>query len=128
MNNIISQTNQALSHLCGENSYTFLDNSPHFYKNGKPDISLYMNNIQLNAKGGKVLGENMRQILNSVLSLEASPISVQISGRREQNFHKGRQPGRRNLNRQPMMYMPMPFFPPPWFQHSHNNQRNIPPH
>lgn len=127
VNNIISRTNQALSCLCGENSYTFLDNSPHFYRNGKPDISLYMNNIQLNAKGGKILGENMRQILNSVLSLEACPISVQVSGRQQQNFHKGRLTGRRNLNSQPMMYMPMPFFPPPWFQHSHNNQMNITP-
>ena len=136
-NQIIRQTNQSLRQFCEKKSYHFLDQTDVFLSNGLPDSTLYQDNLYLNAKGGKVLGESIRAKLNSVLSLPISIARHQNSNQQEQNFQKGRNPGRRLYNNQhtlgrsmhnnqPMMYMPMPFFPQPWFQH--NNQRNIQPH
>ena len=135
VNKVIDQTNLALRKICDEKSCHYLDNYPLFCKNGMPDAAFYKDNMNLNAKGGKVLDESIRQKLNSILSVQENQIGVHISNRTEQNFQKGRLPGRRNHNQnhnqnrqqahQPMMFMPMPFFPPPWYQPNNNPQNPV---
>ena len=41
-----------------------------FFNDGEPDLSLYQDEVHLNPKGGKILGKNIRQALNSVLCLQ----------------------------------------------------------
>ena len=60
-NKVIDQTNLALRKICEEKSCHYLDNYPLFCKNGMPDATFYKDNMNLNAKGGKVLGESIRQ-------------------------------------------------------------------
>lgn len=130
VNQAIMSTNQSLKEVCEDKGYHFLDNHPRFMINGMPDSSLYRDSIHLNPKGGKALGTNIRQKLNSVLNLSENTIEPEavFSDTQQSDFHKGRQQGRRQIRNRGMMYMPMPFLQPPWFmnqfQHQYNSQMN----
>lgn len=125
VNNIISDTNQSLKQICEDKGYYFLDNTPKFIENGAPISILYSDNIHLNPKGGKILGENMRQKINSVLNLPQTETQNEETNRRQQHFPNGRYQGRRSFdNNRMMMYMPMPFYPPPWFNNSYQENNN----
>ena len=97
-----------------------------------PDSSLYKDNMHLNPKGGKVLGMNIRQKLNSVLNVSENDAQGEdvSSSSQQSNSCSGRQQGRRQfMNNRGMVYMPMPFLQPPWFisqlqQPYNNNQMN----
>ena len=129
VNQAIMSTNHSLKEVCEEKGYHFLDNSPKFMINGTPDSSLYRDSIHLNPRGGKVLGTNIRQKLNSVLNLSENNTESESvpRGSQQADFHNGRQQGRRQFRNRGMMYMPMPFLQPPWFmnqfQHQHNNNQ-----
>ena len=60
-NKVIDQTNLALRKICEDKSCHYLDNYPLFCKNGMPDTTFYKDNMNLNAKGGKVLSVSIRQ-------------------------------------------------------------------
>ena len=55
--------------MCKEKGFYFLNNDSAFIQDNVPCRILYRDNIHLNAKGGKVLGEHMRKTLNSVLGI-----------------------------------------------------------
>ena len=131
INQVIMNTNQALRNACEEKGYYFLDNTDSFMKNDKPDSSLYKDNLHLNPKGGRTLGENIKQKIQLVLDVQVDDVQAERNnsnnGQREQNFHKRRQQGRGHfMNNRGMMYMPVPMFHPPWFNNPHllnpNNQ------
>ena len=62
-----------LKTVCTEHNYVFVDNSVNFLKDGKPDISLYKDTVNLNKKGGKFLGQNIKDSLNSSLGIQVQP-------------------------------------------------------
>ena len=126
VNNVISATNQSLRQACEEKGYHFLDNTPRFMINGVPDSSLYRDNLHLNPRGGKLLGENIRQKLNTILNLSEKSNPEFTNNRQETNFQHGRQQGRRRFtNKQDMLYMPIPFFQPPWFNNQYQRQQSM---
>lgn len=125
VNNVITATNHSLRQACEEKGYFFLDNAPRFMKNSVPDQMLYSDNIHLNPKGGKVLGESIRQKLNTVLNLSEWSAPDAVNNDRHANFHTGRLPGRRRFsNSRDMLYMPVPFFQPPWFKNRYQRRQN----
>ena len=69
VNIIIGKTNKSLQSMCKEKGFYFLNNDSAFIQDNVPCRILYRDNIHLNAKGGKVLGEHMRKTLNSVLGI-----------------------------------------------------------
>ena len=126
VNNVISATNQSLRQACEEKGYHFLDNTPRFMINSVPDSSLYRDNLHLNPRGGKLLGENIRQKLNTILNLSENSNPEFTNNRQETNFQHGRQQGRRRVtNKQDMLYMPIPFFQPPWFNNQYQRQQSM---
>ena len=72
-NTVISETNHALKDVCQEQDYVFIDNDKVFLKDGRPDVSLYRDPLNLNKKGGKFLGQNMQEILHKTLHLQPNP-------------------------------------------------------
>ena len=111
-NRIISETNEALKDVCQERNYVFIDNDKTFLKDGKPDVSLYKDPVNLNKKGGKFLGQNMQDTLHRILHLQPRPQreTRQLS---HQDFRL--RPNVRQGNHQDRMIPPwMPFYPP-WF-------------
>ena len=132
LNRVIGKTNQSLKNACEEKGYYFLDNTESFMKDNQPNSALYKDNLHLNPKGGRTLGENIRQKIQLVLNIQVDEADVNNSnrGQQEQNFQKGRQQGRRLfMNNRGMMYMPVPMFHPPWFNgqhlvHFNNSQMN----
>ena len=129
VNQAIMATNHSLKEVCEDKGYHFLDNNPGFIVNGIPDSSLYRDSIHLNPKGGKLLGTNIRQKLNSILNLSENNIESEAvpSDTQQSDFHRGRPQGGRQYRNRGMVYMPMPFLQPPWFmnqfQHQHNNNQ-----
>lgn len=123
LNRIISETNTALNDFCREKKHHFLDNTDKFMKNGSPDTTLYSDHIHLNPKGGKLLGENIRHMVNSILGLPEIAPNKERPTSGERNFQNGRFQGRRGYQNNQRMYMPMPFYPPPWY--NNRNQRNF---
>ena len=67
INNAISEANRSIKEVCQEQNYVYIDHDEKFFKNGKPDVSLYKDGINLNRKGGKFLGQNIKEILSSTL-------------------------------------------------------------
>lgn len=129
VNSVITATNQSLKQACEEKGYYFLDNTPRFMINDFPDSTLYRDNIHLNPKGGKILGQNIRQKLNAILHLSENSNSESMENRQETNFQHGRQQGRRRFtNKRDMMYMPVPFFQPPWFNNRYQGQQSMNSH
>ena len=132
VNGVIGKTNHSLRNACEENGYYFLDNTESFMKDNKPNSALYKDNFHLNPKGGRTLGENIKQKIQLVLNIQVDEADANNSnrGQQEQNFQKGRQQGRRPfMNNRGMMYMPVPMFHPPWFNgqhlvHFNNSQMN----
>lgn len=72
VNNIIDRTNRAIETMCNKKGYHFLNNDKVMMKNGRPDFSLYQDNIHLNKAGGKVLGTYMRHSLEKILDVPAN--------------------------------------------------------
>lgn len=125
-NNVITATNQSLRQACEEKGYHFLDNTSRFMKNSVPDSTLFRDNIHLNPKGGKLLGESVRQKLNTILGLSDNSTPDSMDNGQQTNFHNGRQQGRRRFtNSRDMMYMPVPFFQPPWFNNQYQQRQNM---
>ena len=94
-NKVIEQTNECLKQLCDTNSYVFLDNKRSFTSDCQTNISLYKDNLHLNAKGGKVFGESICRTVQKTLNL---PAHAQTSTVQEQSFRNGRIPGRRTTD------------------------------
>ena len=90
-NQLLNQANLSLKQLCESQSYHFLDTAMNLLKDGRPDVSVYKDNIHLNSKGGKIFGESISHKLYDILHLPME--SVQTSYTQEQNFHTGRSPG-----------------------------------
>ncbi len=107
LNDKIKESNKALQSMCADKGYYFLNNDSGFLSYNAPDRSMFRDNIHLNAKGGKVLGVNMRNALNSVLGIQQSLTNVESS---HSNFHNGRYSGRGNqfFNNREMVFMPAP--------------------
>ena len=95
VNQAIMATNHSLKEVCEDKGYHFLDNNPGFIVNGIPDSSLYRDSIHLNPKGGKLLGTNIRQKLNSILNLSENNIESEAvpSDTQQSDFHRGRPQG-----------------------------------
>ena len=94
-NKVIEQTNQSLKEFCDASSLVFLDNSVSFNSHEENAHSLYKDNIHLNAKGGKALGEAMCEKIRNIFEL---PTCAQSSIGQKQNFQNGRLSGRRTAN------------------------------
>ena len=88
VNNHIRETNAALDSMCKREGYLFINNDTRFVCQGAPDTSLYRDNIHLNAKGGKAIGETMRSALDKVLGISTHTKST------DSNFRNGRFYGR----------------------------------
>lgn len=121
-NRVISETNQALKDVCQEQEYVFIDNDKVFLKDGRPDVSLYRDPLNLNKKGGKFLGQNMQETLHTLLHLKSNPqrearqSSAQQREARQYPYQDFRcPPNNRQADQQNRMIPPwMPFYPP-WF-------------
>lgn len=119
---VISETNQALKDVCQEQEYVFIDNDKVFLKDGRPDVSLYRDPLNLNKKGGKFLGQNMQETLHTLLHLKSNPqrearqSSAQQREARQYPYQDFRcPPNNRQADQQNRMIPPwMPFYPP-WF-------------
>ena len=96
-NTAIHETNILLKTVCTEHNYVFVDNSKNFLKDGKPDVSLYKDTVNLNKKGGKFLGQNIRDSLNSSLGIQVQPRHEKAPYEPTQNQQDSRVPG---LNQQ----------------------------
>ena len=92
VNNHIRLTNRALQEMCDEEELHFLNNDDLFIKGGKVDVSLFSDHIHLNAKGGRILGTNIRAKLNDLLGVDSASSS--------QNFQYGRYRERTNSTHQ----------------------------
>ena len=86
-NQLLNQANLSLKQLCESQSYHFLDTAMNLLKDGRPDVSVYKDNIHLNSKGGKIFGESISHKFYDILHLPME--SVQTSYTQEQNFHTG---------------------------------------
>ena len=127
VNQAIEKTNESLKNACEEKGYHFLDNTESFMKDNKPNTALYKDNLHLNPRGGRTLGENIKQKIQHILNIQVNDGERDNSNSRQQgqNFQNGRQPGRRRfMNNRGMMYMPVPMFQPPWFNSQHQIQLN----
>ena len=95
-------TNHSLKEVCEDKGYHFLDNNPRFMVNGIPDSPLYRESIHLNPKGGKLLGTNIRQKLNSILNLSENNIESEAvpSDTQQSDFHRGRPQGGETIQEQ----------------------------
>ena len=121
-NAVISETNHALKDVCQEQDYVFIDNDKVFLKDGRPDVSLYRDPLNLNKKGGKFLGQNMQEILHKTLHLQPNPQRetrqsphLQREARQYPNQDFRFPPNNRQADQQNRMMPPwMPFYPP-WF-------------
>lgn len=67
--NIINTTNGLLSDMCTKTGCYFLDNDKTMFKNGRPDFSLFHDNVHLNLEGGKIFGTSLRNTMESLLGL-----------------------------------------------------------
>ena len=72
-NKAIHDTNKMLKTVCTKHNYVFVDNCVNFLKDGKPDISLYKDTVNLNKKGGKFLRQDIKGSLNSSLGIQFQP-------------------------------------------------------
>ena len=86
-NKVIEQTNECLRQLCDTNSFVFLDNKRNFTSDCQTNISLYKDNLHLNAKGGKVFGESICRTVQETLKLPAH--NAQTTTIQEQVFGMG---------------------------------------
>ena len=104
MNDMTHRVNLSLINLCNRRGLYFLNNDNGLVTNRTPNGWMYRDDIHLNTKGGKVLGENMRRALNIVLGI--SPRTVELQPQSDNpHFHEGRYPGRRMMN---PMHGPVP--------------------
>lgn len=67
VNNTINETNRAIKKACQQQIFAYIDNDSNFLKNGKPDITMYKDAVNLNKTGGNFLGSNIREPLKSHL-------------------------------------------------------------
>lgn len=67
INNAISEANHSIKDVCQEQNYVYIDHDQKFFNNGKPDVTLYKDGVNLNRKGGKFLGQNIKETLSSTL-------------------------------------------------------------
>ena len=95
-NKVIEQTNECLRQLCDTNSFVFLDSKRNFTSDCQTNVSLYKDNLHLNAKGGKVFGESICRTVQETLKLPAH--NAQNTTIQEQSFRNGRIPGRRTTD------------------------------
>ena len=113
VNSAISEANCSIKNMCQEQGFTFIDNDKVFYKDTKPDISLYKDGINLNKKGGKFLGQNIQEALHTILPGTGHRND---GGPRQsvdnQDFRYGAKPRRLEHPRQ--MIPPWMAFYPPW--------------
>lgn len=97
VNRVISETNQALRNACEEKGYHFLDNTPSFMTDNIPNSALYRDNIHLNPRGGKTLGENLQKKIRSVLHLPTNDRETQQNyDRQHRSFQNGSRQGGEN--------------------------------
>ena len=66
-NNAIHETNRVLQAMCQEYNYHYIDNRKNFTSSGKPEYSLYKDGINLNRKGARFLGQNMKEKVSSII-------------------------------------------------------------
>ena len=71
VNSAIASANQSVKNACQEHNLVYIDNDKNFYKDRKPDVSLYKDAVSLNKKGGKFLGQNIKAALQTVLGLQS---------------------------------------------------------
>lgn len=67
VNNAINVANFSIKEACKEQNYVFINHDSKFLISGKPDVTLYKDGISLNKKGGKFLGQHIKETLNSIL-------------------------------------------------------------
>ena len=112
INSAISEANSSIKGLCQEHGFTFIDHDKNFYKDTKPDVSLYKDGINLNKKGGKFLGQNIQEALRTI---QADRGPSKDGGPRQQadnqDFRYGARP-RRVEHPRPMIPPWMAFYPP----------------
>ena len=121
VNNHIRETNASLQSMCQRDNFSFVNHDSRFFYQNTPDKSLFRDNIHLNAKGGKVLGENLRNAVDKVLNLQPATKST------DPNFQFGRFHGRGGSSfhhspRGAPTAMPFPrmYSPVQWY-HGHQN-------
>ena len=112
VNSAISEANRSIINTCQEHNFMFIDNDKNFYKDNKPDVSLYKDGINLNKKGGKFLGQNIQEALRTIL---AATEPRRDRGPRQpadkQDFRYRATP-RREDHPRPMIPPWMAFYPP----------------
>ena len=112
VNSAISEANHSIKNTCQEHDFMFIDNDKSFYKDTKPDVSLYRDGINLNKKGGKFLGQNIQEALRAIL-VDTEP--HRDRGPRQTADKKDfrhRAALRREDHPRPMMPPWMAFYPP----------------
>lgn len=60
VSNTISETNRAINNACQQHNYVHIDNDSNILNNGRPDIIMYKDTVNLNKKGGKFFGGNIK--------------------------------------------------------------------
>lgn len=113
VNNTINETNRAIKKACQQQIFVYIDNDSNFLKNGKPDITMYKDAVNLNKTGGNFLGSNIREPLKSHLHTQPQREEEPWKSSASEGFQF--QPRGRRVYRQNMMMPPWVPFYPPWF-------------
>ena len=124
VNSAIASANQSIKNACQVHNLVYIDNDKNFYKDRKPDVSLYKDAVSLNKKGGKFLGQNIKTALQTVLGLQPQGDREPSATIHRQDFRFRPPPRRsdqpRRIDQPRPMIPPWMAFYPPWMPaHSH---------
>ena len=71
VNNSSQETNRLLQEMCQSHDFHFIDNNKNFLNSGKPNFSLFKDGSNLNRKGAKLLSQNIKEKICSVLGIQS---------------------------------------------------------
>ena len=83
VNNAINEANRSIKEACKEQNYVFIDHDSKFLISGKPDVTLYKDGINLNKKGGKFLGQHVKETLNTIFNSHSRMEGESVHSRME---------------------------------------------